>query len=179
MPKPYFFDKGKKIREIIMVNHAGEFGAQRIYQGQLAFTKSAKDKEIITHMLEQELEHLSYFESEVSNAKARPTFLLPVWSVLGYGLGAISAFMGPKSAMLVTEGVEEVIVNHYQEQIDYLQKADKTNPLLTKIKKFKQDEAEHIQIAADNESKQVLFHTALSKLIKGACQVAIFLSKRV
>ncbi len=178
MPKPYFNDKNK-IKEILMVNHAGEFGAQRIYQGQLAFTKSVSDRSIIQHMLEQELKHLEYFEKEIKNGRSKPTFLLPLWSALGYGLGALSAIAGPRTSMLVTESVEEVIVNHYQEQIEYLKSNGHNKQLLMKIKQFKQEEAEHIEIAIKNDSKNALLHNALSKIVKTMCNIAIYLSKKV
>lgn len=179
MPKPYFENKNKKIQEIIMVDHAGEYGAQRIYEGQLKYTKKLEDKRLIKHMLDQELEHLEYFENKIKNGIARPTMLMPLWKIFGYGLGAISAKMGLKTAMLVTENVEKVIVQHYQEQIDYLEKTDKKNSLLSKIKKFKQDEADHIHIAIDNDSKNAPFHKICSNLIQYICKSAIFLSKKI
>jgi 3-demethoxyubiquinol 3-hydroxylase len=178
MPKPYF-SNDNKIKEILMVNHAGEFGAQRIYQGQLAFTKSHSDKRIIKHMLEQELGHLNYFENEIKSGKSKPTFLLPLWSILGYGLGALSAVVGPKTSMLVTESIEEVIVNHYQEQIDYLEAEGNDIQLLMKIKQFKQEEAEHIEIALTNDSKNAMLYDILSKSVKIMCNLAIYLSKRI
>ncbi len=179
MPKPYFVDKNKKTQEIIMVNHAGEYGAQKIYEGQLKHIKDSESKTVIQHMLEQELEHLNYFEEQIAKGNARPTALLPMWKIFGYGLGAISAKLGTKTAMLVTENVEEVIVDHYQEQIDFFEKNDKKNPLLDKIKKFKQDEAEHIHIAIDNASKEAPLNKMLSNIVRCACHVAIFLSKRI
>ena len=99
MPKPYFYQENK-IKEILMVNHAGEFGAQRIYQGQIAFTKNPDNRRVIQHMLQQELEHLNYFENEIKNGKSKPTLLLPLWSALGYGIGALSAIAGVKTSML-------------------------------------------------------------------------------
>ncbi len=179
MPKPYFFNKQKKIEEIIRVDHAGEYGAQRIYEGQLKYIKDQNTKELIEQMLLQELEHLEYFNDQIKNGKARPTALIPLWKVLGYGLGALSAKLGPKAAMLVTENVEEVIVKHYQEQIDYLEQVDKQNPLLKKIKKFQLDEAEHIHIAVNNDSGNSKFDSILSKLVRCACQSAIFISKKI
>ncbi|PCJ24354.1 MAG: ubiquinone biosynthesis protein UbiB [Rickettsiales bacterium] len=179
MPKPYFEDKDKKIQEIIMVDHAGEYGAQRIYAGQLKYTNVPAEKKMIKHMLDQELEHLEYFENKIKAGKSKPTALLPLWDIFGYGFGAISAKLGSKTAMLVTENVEEVIVEHYQEQIDYLEKTGKDAPLLQKIKKFKQDEADHINIALDHESKNAKFNKPLSALVQAICKSAIFLSKRI
>lgn len=179
MPRPCFENTQKKIQEIIMVDHAGEYGAQRIYEGQLANTKDPQIKELIKHMLEQELEHLDYFEKQIKEGKGRPTALIPMWRICGYALGALSAKLGPKTAMLVTENVEEIIVDHYQEQIDYLEKTDKNNPLLAKIKKFKQDEADHIHIAVDNASNDAQFYNILSNIIRGICLSAIFVSKKI
>ena len=179
MPKPYFESKHQKIKEIIMVDHAGEFGAQKIYEGQLRYTKNPEDKKLIKHMLDQELVHLDYFQDQIKSGASRPTALMPLWSVFGYALGAISAKLGQKTAMLVTENVEKVIVEHYQEQIDYLQKTDPKNSLLQKLKQFKEDEASHIHIALDNESKNAPHYNVLSKLVRACCTSAIFLSKRV
>jgi len=179
MPKPYFENKKQKIKEIIMVDHAGEFGAQKIYEGQIRYTKNPKDKQLISHMLEQELEHLDYFQNQIKEGKSKPTALMPLWSILGYSLGAISAKAGPKTAMMLTESVEEVIVEHYDEQITYLKETDPKNPLLKKIQKFKADEAEHIHIAIDNDSKNAKFHKLLSNVTKIFCKSAIFLSKKM
>jgi ubiquinone biosynthesis monooxygenase Coq7 len=177
MPRPYFVSKNK-IKEILMVNHAGEFGAQQIYEGQLAFTKD-DDRKTIQHMLEQELEHLKYFENEIKDGKSRPTILLPLWSVLGYALGALSALAGTKTSMLVTESIEEVIVGHYHEQIEYLKQVGDHSKLLSKIKQFKQEEAQHIEIAIKHDSKKAILHNAISKMVKGMCNMAIYLSKRI
>ena len=105
--------------------------------------------------------------------------MLPLWSVLGYGLGALSALAGAKTSMLVTESVEEVIVNHYQEQIEYLENSGNQSQLLIKIKQFKQEEAEHIEIAIKNDSKNAGLYSALSKMVKTMCNMAIYLSKRL
>jgi 3-demethoxyubiquinol 3-hydroxylase len=179
MPKPYFKDGNKKIEEILRVNHAGEFGAQRIYQGQVAHIKDVETKSLIKHMLDQELEHLDYFDSKLKEGLSRPTFLMPLWNLCGYALGAVSSALGNKTAMLVTENVEEVIVDHYQEQIDYLSKTGQNNSLLQKIKKFKQDEADHIHIAVDNDSRNAPLNKIFSKFVKNTCKIAIFLSKKI
>ncbi|MDG1436811.1 MAG: demethoxyubiquinone hydroxylase family protein [Rickettsiaceae bacterium] len=179
MPRPYFSNKNKETQEIIMVNHAGEYGAQRIYEGQIAYTKDIESKKLIQHMLHQELEHLEYFDSLIKSGQARPTALIPIWKIFGYSLGAISARLGPKTAMLVTESVEKVIVDHYQEQINYLKKIDNNSDLLRKIKKFKQDEADHIHIAIENSSNEAHFYAILSKLVEGFCRSAIFISKKI
>ncbi len=178
MPRPYF-DSNDKIEEIMRVNHAGEFGAQKIYYGQLKFTKNIKDKIIIKEMLEQELEHLHFFENEIKHKQLRPTLLLPMWDIFGYMLGAVSGILGNRAAMVVTESVEEVIIEHYQEQIDHLSVHDKTNPLLGKIIKFQSDEAEHIEIAVKNDSRKSMLRSPISKLVQAVCHSAIMLSKKL
>ncbi|MFK7973473.1 MAG: demethoxyubiquinone hydroxylase family protein [Rickettsiaceae bacterium] len=179
MPKPYFFDPQQKVQEIIMVNHAGEYGAQRIYQGQLAWTRDSNAKIVIQDMLEQELEHLQFFHLELVNTKTRPTFLLPMWDMVGYGIGAISAMIGTRTSMLLTDAIEEVIVDHYQEQIDYFNKCDPSHPLLPKIKQFQQEEEQHMQIAIDHSSRKLPLFNLASRGIKTMCQFAINLSKKI
>ncbi len=178
MPKPHFYDPSK-LSEMIRVNHAGEFGAQRIYEGQLSQTKIPEQKKIIKHMLMQELEHLEYFERSIIENNIRPTILLSLWSKLGFLLGYASASVGYESSMLVTEAVEEVIIDHYQEQIDYLTQNQPSHPLLPKIIKFRQDEASHIDIAQDNDSQNARFHGSLTKIVKTICNAAILISKKV
>ena len=108
------------ISKIIRVNHAGEYGAKRIYEGQIAFTKDPIAKAKIQEMLDGEKEHLNFFENEISQKNIRPTLFFPIWHIAGYGLGAITAIMGEKSAMACTHAVEEVIAEHYQKQINQL-----------------------------------------------------------
>lgn len=179
MPKPYFNNHTDKIAEIIRVDHAGEFGAQRIYQGQLSWISSVNDQKIIREMLEQELEHLDFFNAEIANKNIRPTIFLPLWDKIGYLAGAISAIAGVKYAMLLTEAVEEVIIEHYQNQIEYLTKYEPSSLLLERIKQFKQDEAQHMDIAIDNESKKTAMYGLLSKLIRFLCKTSITISKKV
>jgi 3-demethoxyubiquinol 3-hydroxylase len=178
VPKPYFAN-GKRIKEIIRVDHAGEFGAKRIYEGQIDYTKNPQDRKLIQHMLDQEAEHLEYFDNQVKNGNSRPTILMPFWSFMGYFLGSVSAKFGKESAMLVTEAIEKVIVEHYQEQIDYLEGTKNNNDLLAKIKKFKQDEANHIHIAFENDSKKASLHGLVSRVVRNFCKLAIFLSKKI
>lgn len=178
MPKPYFECGENKIHEIIRVNHAGEFGAKRIYEGQLKYTKNSKDKALIRHMLEQELEHLNYFEAKIAN-EVRPTLLIGFWNCAGYLLGAVSSKLGNKTAMLVTESVEEVIEGHYGEQIEYLTQTGEAPEMLKSIKKFRQDEIDHKHIAVENDSREALFASILSSFVKNICRGAIFISKKI
>lgn len=178
MPRPYFCESNK-IQEIIQVDHAGEFGAQQIYKAQIKFSQNKATKAILREMLAQELEHLEYFAQEIRSTRGRPTVLLPIWRIFGYGLGAVTGLMGHKYTMLATEAVEEVIVNHYQDQINYLEMHDRNNPMLTKIQKFQQDEAAHIKIAIDSECDNNVLLKIMKQTMKVMCHSAIYLSKKV
>jgi ubiquinone biosynthesis monooxygenase Coq7 len=178
MPKPYF-QNSSKIQEIIMVDHAGEYGAMCIYKGQLNCIKNAIDRKLIMEMLNQELEHLKYFENQIQDGLSSPTVLLPLWKVLGYTLGGISAKMGSKFAMLLTENIEKVIVDHYQKQINYLERVNYTGSLLNTIRRFKQDEADHIHIAIDNNSQRVPVYGVWAVLVQLLCKIAIFMSIKI
>lgn len=175
MQKPKF-DTKKEIQTIIRVNHAGEYGAKRIYQGQLDATKY-KNEEII-HMYEQEIVHLKYFESELSKKHIRPTILSPFWHIFGYMLGYIPAKLSIKKAMVCTDAVEEVIDNHYQGQLDILNKIDSEKELAQKIKKFQEEENQHRDIAGDYINSVGLGDIVLKKITKIFCTIAINLSKR-
>ena len=161
------------------MDHAGEFGAQQIYKAQIKFSHNKTTKTILNEMLYQELEHLEYFANEIKTGRGRPTMLLPIWRVFAYGLGAVTGIMGYKYTMLATEAVEEVIVNHYQEQIDYLKIHDGNNPMLAKIQKFQQDEAAHIEIAIGSEYADSVSFKIMKQMVKAICYAAIYLSKKV
>ena len=118
-----------KIEEFIRVDHAGERGAIKIYEGQLlalnTFVKDENLKKTIEKMKNHEKEHLDFFNKEIKKRKIKPTKLLPIWDLLGIGLGFSSAMMGKKAAMLCTASVEEVIDKHYQNQLDQLHSDEK------------------------------------------------------
>ena len=140
------------LEEIIRVDHAGEYGATRIYDGQIAvFGKNSKIGKTIQHMADQEQEHIQKFEELIVKNRVRPTALIPVWNVAGYALGVSTALLGEKAAMACTVAVETVIGNHYGEQLSLLE--DDQKELKKTIKKFKADELEHhdIGIAHDAE----------------------------
>lgn len=184
MPKPYFTPQKAVIDEMIRVDYAGEYGAVRIYQGQGACLRNAEDKNLITHMLEQEQRHLDYFKRQMLQNNVRPSFFMPLWHILGYGLGAVSAMLGKKTAMLVTDAVEEVIAKHYSEQIDYLEQVkDSTQQycsenLLSNVKQFREDELEHQVTANEHGSKKLTCGIILNGAVKFMCKVAIYISKR-
>ncbi|WP_342257192.1 MULTISPECIES: demethoxyubiquinone hydroxylase family protein [unclassified Rickettsia] len=169
--------KQKSIQEIIRVNHAGEYGAKRIYQGQLKYTKSSTDYALITEMLEQEEIHLNYFTDELLKRQIRPTILIFFWHQFGYLLGAGSAIFGPKTAMLITQAVEEVIEGHYQQQIDYLKNID--TELLNNITQFQADEIAHKNTAIINDSEKAFLAPVISKIVKLICHISINLSKKI
>jgi len=170
-------DKSKKnlLASILRVNHAGEFGAKRIYQGQLDHTKDSKAKALIEHMQQQEEVHLEYFAAEITKRKVRPSALLPIWNIYGYLLGAATARMGNKSAMACTEAIEEVINDHYLEQLAKLD--DNEKELKEKIEAFRQEELEHRDIALQQDSTGAKGHKLLTWLIKASCKLAIRASK--
>ncbi len=167
--------KSKKIEEIIRVNHAGEFGAKRIYQGQLSVLK---DHPEIKHMLEQELHHLDYFEKEIVKRKIRPTILSPIWNIAGFALGALTARLGEKAAMACTVAVEEVIGEHYQDQLNNLKDDKDEKELRKKISKFRDEELEHRDKGIEFDAHQAPAYPILTGFIKLASKTAIMLSKK-
>jgi ubiquinone biosynthesis monooxygenase Coq7 len=181
MPRPTFIDKRKMIKQIIRVDHAGEYGAKVIYQGQLSYNlikdQTARDK--LTHMLAEEQEHLDYFSNQINQREIAPTFFLPLWHLGGYMLGLCSAVFGFKATMLATESIEEVIEEHYREQLDLLKDNPSEADLYSQIKKFQTAEIEHKNEAISNGSKKVMLYGLWSNLIKTICKNAIYLSKKL
>jgi len=169
----------KEERErMIRVDHAGEFGAVRIYAGQRAVLgESHKNAGLIRHMYEQEEAHLARFNKLIGERGVRPTILAPFWNVAGFALGAGTALMGEKAAMACTQAVETVIDEHYQEQRDKLNGCD---PELEEvIEEFQAEEVEHKRIAEEHGANDATGHEILTGVIKAGCRAAIWLSKRV
>jgi ubiquinone biosynthesis monooxygenase Coq7 len=167
------------IAAMIRVDHAGEYGAVRIYEGQLAVLGSAKTRtaDAIRQMAEQEREHLKRFDALINERRVRPTALQPVWRIAGFALGAATALMGEKTAMACTEAVEEVIDRHYADQIERLKTTD---PALRKtVESFRADEIAHRDTAIAHGSEQAPGHRLLTGAIKAGCRVAIALSTRI
>ena len=158
----------KKIEEFIRVDHAGERGAIKIYEGQLlALNTVVKDdamKKTIEEMREHEREHADYFEKEIKKRGIRPTKFLPLWDLLGVGLGFGSTILGKKAAMLCTASVEEVIDEHYQNQIDQIESDEKE--LKKKIIKFREDELHHKDIAYEQGATKEGIYSLFDKIIK-------------
>lgn len=172
----------KKVKDMIRVDHAGEFGAVRIYAGQAAVLGDRHPRAgLIRHMAEQEEVHLARFNALVNERGVRPTALAPLWHTAGFALGAATAFLGPKAAMACTQAVEDVIDRHYEEQLDDLKaNAPETEAdLIATIETFQAEEVEHKRIAEEHGAEEAAGYPLLSGLIKAGCHAAIWLAKRV
>ncbi|MDD9899444.1 MAG: demethoxyubiquinone hydroxylase family protein [Alphaproteobacteria bacterium] len=168
------------VDSMIRVNHAGEYGAKRIYEGQLAVLGDDPEmRELIEHMAEQERAHLEYFEKEIVRRGVRPTALHPLWHAAGYALGAVTARMGKEAAMACTVAVESVISEHYQQQLDVLKNLPEEKALRQKIRKFKEEEEEHHDIGLEHDAEQAPAYRLLSKVIMGGSRLAIKVAKRI
>tara|TARA_B100000989_G_scaffold211056_1_gene160165 strand:+ start:145 stop:678 length:534 start_codon:yes stop_codon:yes gene_type:complete len=171
----------RKIEEFIRVDHAGERGAIKIYEGQLlalnTFIKDDDLKKKIEEMKEHEKEHSNYFENEIKKRNIKPTKFLPLWDLLGVGLGFGTTILGKKAAMLCTASVEEVIQDHYANQINELGEDEKK--LKDKIIKFRQDEIDHKDIAYEEGATKKGPYYLLDKIIKTGSKIAINISEKV
>ena len=170
-----------KIEEFIRVDHAGERGAIKIYEGQLlalnTIVRNDELKKKIEEMQIHEKEHCDYFEKEIKKRNIRPTKFLPLWDLLGVGLGFGSTLLGKKAAMLCTASVEEVIDKHYQNQISELENDEKE--LKSKIIKFRDDEIHHKDIAYKEGATKDGFYTIMDKVIKTGSKIAISISEKI
>ena len=164
--------------EIIRVDHAGEYGATRIYDGQIAvFGKDSKIGKTIQHMADQEQEHIEKFNELLNEKRVRTTALLPVWNLAGFALGAGTALMGEKAAMACTVAVEKVIGEHYREQKDLLE--DDEKELKKTIAKFEKDELEHHDIGLEHDAENAPGYKVMTKVIEIGCKAAIAISKKI
>jgi ubiquinone biosynthesis monooxygenase Coq7 len=178
-PKPAAPGSPTDIEAMIRVDHAGEYGAVRIYEGQLAVLKrrNSTSVETIQHMADQEQRHLKTFDRLVNERRVRPTALEPVWRVAGFALGAVTAAMGEKAAFACTAAVEEVIDEHYASQVAALK--DKDPALKATVEDFRADEAAHREEALKQGAEQAPGYKLLSETIKAGCRIAIKLSERI
>ena len=171
----------KILEEIIRVDHAGERGAIKIYEGQLLALKTIKEdselRDKIEEMKEHEKEHLEYFEKEIQKRKIKPTYLLPLWDIMGVSLGFGSALLGKKAAMLCTASVEEVIEDHYDNQLKNL--GNDEMELKAKIEKFKSDEINHKNIAYESGATNEGIYSIMDKVIKTGSRIAITISEKI
>ena len=170
-----------KLEEFIRVDHAGERGAIKIYEGQLLALKTiCKNDELkkkLEEMKEHEQVHSDFFESEIKKRNIKPTKLLPLWDLLGVGLGFSSTILGKKAAMLCTASVEEVIDKHYQNQINQIQ--DDEEDLRNKIIQFREDELHHKDIAYEEGATKKGLYSLMDKIIKTGSKLAITISEKV
>tara|TARA_B100000945_G_scaffold155222_1_gene124463 strand:+ start:102 stop:635 length:534 start_codon:yes stop_codon:yes gene_type:complete len=171
----------KTLEEIIRVDHAGERGAIKIYEGQLlalnTFKKNEKLKKLIEGMKEHEKEHFEYFDKEIQKRNIKPTIFLPIWDLLGVTLGFGTTMLGEKAAMLCTASVEEVIDGHYKNQLDKLGEDEKD--LKKSISKFRDDEIDHKNIAYDKGATKEGLYYLLDKIIQTSSKAAIKVSEKI
>jgi ubiquinone biosynthesis monooxygenase Coq7 len=167
------------IEAMIRVDHAGEYGAVRIYEGQLAVlgSRASKASAAIRHMAGQEQRHLKMFDKLINERRVRPTALAPVWQVAGFALGAATAMLGEKAAMACTAAVEQVIDEHYGSQIAQL--GDKDNELKKTVEDFRAEEIAHRDLAIAHGAEQAPGYRLLSEGIKAGCRLAIALSEKI
>ncbi len=165
------------IDRMLRVDHAGEYGAQRIYQGQIAVLGRGRFGPVLQHMAEQEQKHLETFERLIAERRTRPSALQPVWHVAGFALGAGTALMGEKAAMACTVAVEEVIDEHYAQQRDSL--GDDEPELRDTLEQFRLEELEHRDIGLDHGATDTVGYRVLTGAIKAGSRLAIWLAERV
>jgi ubiquinone biosynthesis monooxygenase Coq7 len=165
------------IERIVRVDHAGEYGAKRIYQGQIAVLGRGDKGDLLRHMQAQEQHHLDTFAGLIADRRVRPTALLPLWHIAGFALGAATALLGERAAMACTVAVEEAIDEHYAAQADSL--GDDEAELRSTIEAFRAEEAEHRDIGLAHEAELTPGYGLLSRAIKAGCRVAIKVSERI
>ncbi|MGB3710935.1 MAG: demethoxyubiquinone hydroxylase family protein [Erythrobacter sp.] len=169
-----------ELHRMIRVDQAGEFGATRIYEGQLAVMGDRGPHSAeIRHMAAQEEGHRARFDAMLAERGVRPTALSGFWSVAGYALGAGTALLGPEAAMACTAAVEEEIDKHYSEQLDKLEASDADPELAEMIEEFREDEREHHAAALDHGAERAPAYPLLSGAIRLGCKLAIKVSERV
>lgn len=171
----------RRLDEMIRVDHAGEFGAVQIYRGQRAVFERIESKahaaRLIAEMEAGEQEHLRTFDRLITERRVRPTVMAPVWRVAGFGLGAVTALLGEQAAHACTEAVEEVIEEHYGQQIDELDGVD--NELHDVVERFRAEEIAHKETAIDQGARNAPGYPVLSAVIKFGCRAAIRISEKI
>jgi len=174
-------EKAKKIYDrIIRIDHAGEFGADRIYAGQMAVLGKTDVGPLIQHMWDQEKHHLATFERLIPEYRVRPTAFLPLWNIAGYALGAGTALLGKEAAMACTVAVEETITDHYNDQLRELLElegnTEKHKELMDIIHKFRDEEMEHHDTGLANDAELAPAYNILKNVIQAGCYGAIKIS---
>jgi ubiquinone biosynthesis monooxygenase Coq7 len=168
---------------MIRVDHAGEYGATRIYAGQLAVLGRRGKGDLIRHMQAQEQQHLRTFDAMIADRRVRPTVMLPFWHLAGFALGALTAALGERAAMACTVAVEEAIDAHYTGQLEGLDEMESrgaSEPELRRtIENFRAEELEHRDTALQQGAEQAPGYRLLTRVIKAGCRTAIAISERV
>ena len=167
----------RRSERMIRVDHAGEYGAARIYAGQLAVLGRGGNGDTLRHMQAQEQEHLDTFNGADRRRRVRPTALLPLWHVAGFALGAATAAMGERAAMACTVAVEEAIDEHYAGQIETLDEGEAE--LRATIARYREDELHHRDVALAHGARQAPGYRLLTAAIKAGCRAAIAISEKV
>lgn len=171
-------DRGRRSDAMVRVDQAGEFGATRIYAGQLAVMGDrGAAARLIAGMAAQEERHRAFFDRLMAERRVRPTVLQPLWSVAGFALGAVTAAIGPEAAMACTAAVETEIDRHYAEQLDQLGERDPE--LSDAIADFQADEVEHRETALASGAERAPAYPLLSGAIRLGCRIAIATAKRI
>lgn len=165
------------VKRMIRVDQAGEYGAARIYAGQLAVLGNTESGPLLREMADQEQKHLERFNQMMADRQVRPTALQPFWHVAGFALGAATALLGPQAAMACTEAIEDVIDEHYAKQAQQL--GDDETELRETILEFRDDEIAHKEAAVAHDAHQAPGYPLLNRGIKDASRLAIWLSERV
>jgi ubiquinone biosynthesis monooxygenase Coq7 len=178
---PGDLNAAQEVARMLRVDHAGEFGAQRIYAGQLAVLGRGKLGAQLRHMAAQEDDHLRHFETLLNERGVRPTALHPLWHLAGFALGAGTALLGEKAAMACTVAVEEVIDGHYAQQLAALDAhgRDDESDLKDLIARFQSEEVEHKEIGRSHGAEDLPYYPLLRALIRAGSKTAIWLSERV
>ncbi len=168
-------DRATRLSRMIRVDHAGEYGAERIYAGQLAVLGRGDKADLLRHMMAQETHHKEVFTALIGRRRVRPTALLPLWHVAGFALGAVTAAIGERAAMACTVAVEEAIDEHYAQQAASLDEEEQE--LRGTIEQFRLEELEHREIGLANEAELAPAYRVMSRLIKAGCRAAIAASE--
>lgn len=178
---PLLADPEKKriIDRMLRVDHAGELGARQIYAGQLAVFGRTPIGKVIQEMADQEKKHLDAFDQLVVERRVRPTAMLPVWNAAGYALGLGTALIGKEAAMACTVAVEEVIAEHYNDQVRTLLHWEDEDELRATFREFRDDELEHKHTGIEHDAESAPMYKAMSTVIKAGCRAAIMITERV
>ena len=168
--------KKELYEQMLRVNHAGEYGAQYIYSGQIKYTKNKKLQNELKHIAEEEKVHLDYFEKLILKERVRPTVMNTVWKYGGFSMGAVTALLGKDYVLACTEAVEEEIVKHYRNQLDAIDDVEKKNFKKT-IKKFLDDEDKHRSFGSTHQNKSLRIR-AFKELVRLITQTAINISQK-